>query len=737
MATKQYFSKALKAEWVKQKGGGFFWLALGAAVFIPVIYTSIQFIEEVSDINNVGAKNPWLYIVENCALGFSSVFFPVYLTIIAVRLAQMEHRNGGWKLIETQPVSKFSIYSSKLLVALFFSLFCLLLLLLFSIAGGVVIMLIKSNSAYSKNNIPFADILLYIGRIFLSGLGILGLQYMVSVLISGFVWPFVIGLTGTITGMVLKGFNIWSWWPYAAPSFTVNAPEGSIAGSLLLPQEWMSLCWFLLACILGYSWYSQKTFRRAFFRPAYRLLFLVPVPLAFLCFRYINTPKTLAAHNRTVITGIIESKKPVSEIRLIDQSFNELVANIPVRNNQFHVVLQQPISASVYYLQTGVEEPLEVYFGTNDSLYIQYKTDGTSKKVRITGNRYAENAFLSGNDIRSGFEMYYLERNGLEMKPEKFGNELLNEWRSLMKKIDNYKTSDNIRPAADFITMQKKNMTISFLKLLDLGYIPSFKIYNPNDSLSLPEEITELRKTLSYNDTSMLFDESYRALLKEYYPAAYKLSAYNDSAYLYGIIQHVPDGTIRNFLLFDKLKETLSNTRDSTARTNYLTTFAPAISKPSLTGKLFAQNQLLKTLQRGKPAPDFMAVSLKKDTFNLSSFKNRYVVIDVWATWCGPCKQESPNFERIAEKYSSDKIAFVALSIDQKKRMWEYEAYEKSKKVLQLLSTDMRALSEAYGFESIPRFLFIGPDGKIINIQMPPPSTAEFEDAIVRELNGN
>lgn len=737
MATTQDFSKALKAEWVKQKGSGFVWLTLGAALFIPVIYTSMQFIEEVSDITNVGAKNPWFNIVENCAAGFGSMFFPVYLTIIAVRLAQMEHRNGGWKLIETQPISKLSIYSSKLLVALFFAAVCLFLLFVFSLMGGCLIMLIKTNSAYAKASIPFADLLRFFLRFFVSGLGILGLQYMVSVLISGFVWPFVIGLTATIGGLVLKGFNVWSWWPYSAPSYTVSSPEGSVAGNILLSQEWISVYWFILALIIGYSWYSQKKFRNAFFRPAYRLLLLLPIPLAVLFFHYINTPKILAAHNRTVITGVIESKKPVSEIRLVDQLFNEVVLTVPVRNNQFHLVVQQQVPAAIYYLQAGNDEPVQVYFGTNDSLYIQYKTDGVSKKVNLRGNRFAENTLVRNNNIRSGFEMYYLERNGLEMKPEKFGKELLKEWRSLIKKTEEYKTTDNIKPAADFIALQKKIYTVAFLNLLDVRYSPSFKIYNPNDSLSLPKEINAIRETLGYNDTSMLFDESYRTLLKAYYPATHKLSAYNDSAYLSGIIQHLQDGSIRNFLLFDKLKETLSNTRDSSIRTNYLTAFAPAISKPALTGKLFAQNQLLKTLQRGKPAPDFMAVSLKKDTFNLSSFKNRYLVIDVWATWCGPCKQESPNFERIAEKYSSDKIAFVALSIDQNKRMWEYEAYENSKKVLQLLSTDMRALGEAYGFESIPRFLFIGPDGKIINIQMPRPSTAEFEDAIVRELNGN
>ena len=63
-------------------------------------------------------------------------------------------------------------------------------------------------------------------------------------------------------------------------------------------------------------------------------------------------------------------------------------------------------------------------------------------------------------------------------------------------------------------------------------------------------------------------------------------------------------------------------------------------------------------------------------------------------------------------------------------------AQEKSKKVLQLLSTDKRLLGASYGFESIPRFLLIGPDGKIINIQMPNPSNPEFEEIIKRETQG-
>lgn len=736
MRTIQYFNKALKAEWIKQKGSGFIWLTIGAALFIPVLFTLVQLASDFSEIMQASAKNPWKDFLDGCFTGFGNMFYPIYLTIIAVRLSQFEHRSGGWKLIETQPVDKFSIFMSKVVVALSFSLLCILCLIVFIIAGSSIIMLVKPTSQYGNFSIPFDEMLIFGFRLFISGLGILGIQYMFSVLISGFVWPFVIGLVGTIAGLILKGLNLFAWWPYATTSYTVSSPDALPSGKLLLPQEWISIVWFVLALFTGFVWYNRKTFRRAFLQPAYRLTYLLSIPFAVFSFWFIGKPTVLAPHNRTVIAGVIESKRPVDKILLVDELYNETVLEIPVTKNKFHYISEKPLSTATYYLVIGADKPTTVFITTNDSLFINYKTDGSSSNAKITGNRYAENAFLKSGGLRSGYETYYLERNGYEMKPDKYSRELLKAWKEAMKKIDQYKTIDNIKPSADFISLQKKLQSIPFLKILEFNYIPTYKIYNPNDSLILPASINELRNALSYNDSSLLFNEDYRELAKEYYQQKYRMSAYNDSNYLATSIQQIPDGAIRNFLLFDKLKQTLSNTRDSIVRNEYLATFSNALSYPVLQQKLFAQNQLLKSLQRGKPAPDFMAVSLKKDTFSLVDFKNRYVVIDVWATWCGPCKTESPNFERIAEKYSNNKVAFVALSIDDDKWTWRYQAQEKSKKVLQLLSNDKRMLGASYGFESIPRFLLIGPDGKIINIQMPNPSNPEFEEIIKRETQG-
>ncbi|HLF46375.1 MAG TPA: TlpA disulfide reductase family protein, partial [Chitinophagaceae bacterium] len=123
------------------------------------------------------------------------------------------------------------------------------------------------------------------------------------------------------------------------------------------------------------------------------------------------------------------------------------------------------------------------------------------------------------------------------------------------------------------------------------------------------------------------------------------------------------------------------------------------------------------------------------DSFTLADFKGRYLLMDIWATWCAPCKIESPNFERLAEQYTSPKLAFVALSIDDNFGSWRSQASEKSPRVLQLIANDKNAFGKSYGIETIPRFILLGPDGKIINIQMPYPSDSEFEAMLKREIS--
>lgn len=137
------------------------------------------------------------------------------------------------------------------------------------------------------------------------------------------------------------------------------------------------------------------------------------------------------------------------------------------------------------------------------------------------------------------------------------------------------------------------------------------------------------------------------------------------------------------------------------------------------------QKEELKKLN-GTQSPDFAYVNFKGGTTKLKKFKGKYVYIDVWATWCEPCRQQIPALQKVEERYKDKKIAFVSISVDKKK---DYEKWKKLVKDEALggvqLIADNAWKSEfvvAYGINSIPRFILIGPDGKIVDVDAPRPS---------------
>jgi thiol-disulfide isomerase/thioredoxin len=71
-------------------------------------------------------------------------------------------------------------------------------------------------------------------------------------------------------------------------------------------------------------------------------------------------------------------------------------------------------------------------------------------------------------------------------------------------------------------------------------------------------------------------------------------------------------------------------------------------------------------LAESKPAsmPSFAMMNSRNETLNLESFKGKKVLVNLWATWCGPCRAEIPSIQQLAAKTNPDKVAIVMLSLD-------------------------------------------------------------------------
>ena len=131
------------------------------------------------------------------------------------------------------------------------------------------------------------------------------------------------------------------------------------------------------------------------------------------------------------------------------------------------------------------------------------------------------------------------------------------------------------------------------------------------------------------------------------------------------------------------------------------------------------------------PALDFSFPDIEGKEVSLSDFKDKVVYIDVWATWCGPCKQELPHLKKIEKELRDNpNVVFLSVSVDATKDIERWKTFVEREKLngVQLFAGDRakRELMDPYKIAGIPRFILVGKDGNIVSPDAPRPSSQEI-----------
>ncbi|MDN3641278.1 TlpA disulfide reductase family protein [Lutimonas halocynthiae] len=144
-------------------------------------------------------------------------------------------------------------------------------------------------------------------------------------------------------------------------------------------------------------------------------------------------------------------------------------------------------------------------------------------------------------------------------------------------------------------------------------------------------------------------------------------------------------------------------------------------------------------LPKGAPSPTFENYeNFNGETTSLSDLKGKYVYIDVWATWCGPCKAEIPSLKKVEKDYHGKNIAFVSMSIDDDRSHggswekanedWKKMVSEKELGGIQIFAPEgwQSEFVKNYKINGIPRFILVDPEGNIVSASAPRPSSDEL-----------
>ena len=199
---------------------------------------------------------------------------------------------------------------------------------------------------------------------------------------------------------------------------------------------------------------------------------------------------------------------------------------------------------------------------------------------------------------------------------------------------------------------------------------------------------------------------------------------------------------MKEYVLYNLIKSSIRNSKSFENLNDYkeqfefyIATLSNNYYKESLESNFVEKETELLNKQIVKPAPKFTLRNNFGETYRLDDFKDKVVYLDLWASWCGPCKAETPSFKTLYNNYKNDnRIVLISIAVDDGINEWKKALGEDKPDWLQLLDQE-GTVSKSYVANSIPKFIIIDKKGNIVSFDAPRPSSgAELENILNQEI---
>ncbi|HIA36505.1 MAG TPA: TlpA family protein disulfide reductase [Flavobacteriales bacterium] len=388
-------------------------------------------------------------------------------------------------------------------------------------------------------------------------------------------------------------------------------------------------------------------------------------------------------------------------------------------------------------------ERTAMYFVPGDSIELTINPEMFDESISYYGSGGAINNYLAKRYLieeKMGIpakEMYALDPQAFSSKTDSIKAALITHLNLYVK--------ENPEAPKKFTKNERAN-TIYSWALKRINYPEFHRNYTEFASFDLGPEYYKYLSDLNLDDSSLTENLIYKNFLNEYIASEAKkviaedTSLTNENIGLLEVkIQMATElfktKDLSNYLLFNCMYQYIKQ-KGTKGIGALMEEFEKTCTNDEYKTKVRESYDIWKNLVEGNEAPDFACPDINEDSVSLSDFRGKYVYVDIWATWCGPCRRELPHLEKLQEEYKDKNIVFLSVSIDEDEEAWKKMVKEKKMKGIQLIAAQGwdAGICKFYGIKSIPRFLLIGKDGEIIFAKAERPSRGI--DEILKNLEG-
>jgi thiol-disulfide isomerase/thioredoxin len=377
------------------------------------------------------------------------------------------------------------------------------------------------------------------------------------------------------------------------------------------------------------------------------------------------------------------------------------------------------IESGYYNLDHG-NEIAYMYLSPGNNINVILDTNQFDETIEYSGNGSENNNFLAAKFIEN-------EKSNFDF-PKVFAM----AEADFLSKINEVKRSkkDFLAKAkgisSDFKILEEKGIEFDYLlKLKDYpsyhAYYADKKDFKPSEDFLKPLESLDYTNEADYNSI-----ENYKWLVLDHYDKI--LSKSDDPAKVFTDIKKNTFPALKNDFAASLRYDINPNNKNNEIYYNGMLSLS---SDDKFKESITAKYNSVKKLAKGMPSPEFVNYENHKGgNTSLNDLKGKYVYIDVWATWCGPCIAEIPSLKNVEKQYHGKNIVFVSVSIDQAKdhNTWNKMVKEKELGGIQLIAENASESEfvKDYAIEGIPRFILIDPDGNIVSADAPRPSNPDL-----------